>query len=250
MTATKIARKVRGRDFAEASGHGLRCCPTLVGVVEMKTKAENSYRFEAAHVSGFMQELVRYVSHGYRYYVTAEVPARKDVARVDEKLVSGYGIAMSRWARARRKRAGKANLQYLRHDRFFVLIATPGEHVFFKRENPSDIRERALCYGGYEVRSVLGPDGKWHASVRIADDQYRRVCAHLEELAPRVSRERLALELEALPFEPWAPVATQFRALRARVNRARRRAGVHGDVPMERLRLRRKSLRGFVEKDG
>ena len=70
----------------------------------MKKEAENSYRFEAAHVSGFMQELVRYVSHGYRYYVAAKVPTGKDVARVDEKLVSGYGIAMSRWARARRKR--------------------------------------------------------------------------------------------------------------------------------------------------
>jgi len=208
------------------------------------------YRFEAAHVSGFIQEFVRYVSHGYRYYVSAEIPAGKDVWSVDRKLVSGYGIALSRWARARRKRAGKANVQYLRHGRFFVLVATPGAHVFFEREKFFDIRERALHYGGYEVRSVLGPSGKWHASVQIADDQYRRLRAHVEELAGRVSYGEMVRELSTLPFEPWAPVATQFRALRGVANRTRREAGISGEVPLTSLRLQRKSIRAFVEEEG
>lgn len=209
----------------------------------------DQYRFEAAHVSGFIQELVRYVSHGYRYYVAAEIPAGKDAVSVDRKLVSGYGIALSRWARARRKRAGKANVQYLRHGRFFVLLATPGAHVFFQREKPCDIRERPLHYGGYEVRSVLGPGGKWHVSARIAEDQYRRLRAHVEELAPKVSRERIGRELEGLPFEPWAGVSTQFRALRGVANRARRKAGLSGEVPITSLRLRRKSIRAFAKKE-
>ena len=41
----------------------------------------------------------------------------------------------------RRKRAGTANLRSLRHERFFVLIATHGTHRFFDEERIRDIRE-------------------------------------------------------------------------------------------------------------
>ncbi len=90
------------------------------------------YRCVAASVEGFVQQLaVAYVTHGYWFYVRGEIPERKDPAAVDQKLIERYGIAISKWARARRKRQGLANMQYLRHERTFVLLATKGQHEFF-----------------------------------------------------------------------------------------------------------------------
>lgn len=42
---------------------------------------------------------------------------------MDAKLIEKYGIAVSESTRGRRKRLGKANLQYLRHDHFFIILA-------------------------------------------------------------------------------------------------------------------------------
>ena len=93
------------------------------------------YRCEATTVGGFVQQLaVAYVQHGYWFYVTGQVPERKCPLAVDAKLLDRYDIAISKWARARRKRTGGANVQYIRYGRSFVLIATRGEHRFFEDE--------------------------------------------------------------------------------------------------------------------
>ena len=55
----------------------------------------------------------------------------KDPLAVDAKLIAKYGIAVSESTRARRKKAGQANLQYLRFERFFVVLATKGTHRFY-----------------------------------------------------------------------------------------------------------------------
>src|SRR5262245_22554809 len=92
-----------------------------------------AYRCEIETIGGFVQQLaVGYLAHGYFFYVWGIVPDGKDPRRVDEKLVSKYGLAVSKWVRARRKRAGLANIAYLRHRRFFVLVATHGAHPFFE----------------------------------------------------------------------------------------------------------------------
>src|SRR5947209_15578562 len=123
------------------------------------------YRCEAVSVEGFIQQLaVAYVARGYFFYVTGHIPERKDPHEVDEKLVGRYHIELSKWARARRKQAGQANIQYLRHEDFFVLLATHGEHPFFKEEaqNVRDVRRHAIQYAGYAVGFRGG-----HVQVRI-----------------------------------------------------------------------------------
>lgn len=75
------------------------------------------YRYEATTVSGFLQQLaVAYLAHGYRFYVTGKIPEGKDPVAVDRKLLAKYDVGISKWVRARRKRAGLANCQYLRFD--------------------------------------------------------------------------------------------------------------------------------------
>ena len=93
------------------------------------------YRCEVPSVGGFVQQVaVSYLTHGYFFYVAGVVPEGKDARRVDEKLIERYELDVSKWTRARRKRAGLANVAYLRHGRFFVLLATAGKHRFFEDE--------------------------------------------------------------------------------------------------------------------
>ena len=90
------------------------------------------YRCVATSVAGFVQQLSScYLPHGYWFYVSGEIPEHKDPRGVDAKLVTKYGISISRQSRARRKRVGLANVHYLRYERTFVLLATHGHHPFF-----------------------------------------------------------------------------------------------------------------------
>jgi hypothetical protein len=82
------------------------------------------YRYVASSVAGFIQKLaVSCTRHGYWFYVMGEIPAHKDLAKTDRKIIAQYEIAVSKWARARRKQAGLANLHYLRFERFYVIVA-------------------------------------------------------------------------------------------------------------------------------
>jgi len=207
-----------------------------------------AYRYEATSISGFVQQLaVSYVQHGYWFYVTGNVPERKYPLAVDAKLLDRYGIEISKWARARRKRTGAANVHYLRFDRFFVLIATRGEHYFFESESTiRDIRREPLSFAGYSIGYKRGADRKWHVSVRIHPTEYLKLKAHLLDLATRWSVEKLSDEFQRIPFEPYAPVRRQFLNIHRAVNRERKQAG-YELVPMEALRLSRRAVKPFED---
>ena len=86
-----------------------------------------AYRCVATSVAGFVQQLaVGYVARGYYFYVTGRIPEHKDPVHTDEKIIAQYGIGVSKWVRARRKRQGLANVHYLRYGTFFVIIASHG----------------------------------------------------------------------------------------------------------------------------
>ncbi len=206
------------------------------------------YQHECVTLAGFIQQLaVAYVAKGYWFYVSGVIPERKDPARTDRKLMTQYGIGISKWARARKKKAGQANLHYLRHERFWVVIATRGEGVFFEAEGDRvrDIRESPLCYCGYSVSYRRGRGGgRWHASVRIERRQYLELKAYFEEMAPRWTVERLTRELAELPFERYAPVRNQVFMIWRAINRRRKVAGLE-PVPREVLPWRRRPVRPF-----
>lgn len=204
------------------------------------------YRCEAASVEGFVQQLaVGYLAHGYCFFVTGEIPKTKDPQAVDRKLIARYGIGISRWARARRKRAGQANLHYLRFGRFFVLLATRGEHRFFEDEpHFRDARRDAIRFAGYSISLKKGTDGRLHPSVRIHPDEYRRLKAHFLELALHRSVENLSAAFAAIRFERYAPVRRQLLNIWRAVNGARKEAGFE-PIPLVALRLRRRIVRVF-----
>src|SRR5262245_25817966 len=124
-----------------------------------------NYKCEATTIRGFIQQLaVQYVGRGYMFYVTGEVPPGKDPNRVDKKIIEKYRIDISKASRSRRKALGFANVQYLRFERTFILLATPGKHEFFLEEagQVRDAREIPIKLFGYAVSYRSG-----HVHVRI-----------------------------------------------------------------------------------
>lgn len=210
--------------------------------------ARREYQCEATSVAGFVQRLaVDLVQHGHWFYVTGEIPQRKDPRAVDAKLVDLYGLNLSKWARARRKDLGQASVRYLRFGRFFVLIATKGTHEFFEAEpNVKDVRRCPIQFAGYSISYHQGVDRRFHVSVRIAAAEYLKLKSFLVGLAAHRSVENLTTEFQRVPFEPYAPVRRQLLNILRAVNRARGAAGFE-PVPVSALRLRRRIVRPFEE---
>jgi hypothetical protein len=205
------------------------------------------YRCAATTVAGFVQQLaVAYVGHGYWFYVTGEIPERKDPSAVDEKLIEKYGLGIGKATRARRKAAGLANIQYLRYRRRFVLLATRGKHPFFEEERKfiRDVREVPIKFGGYAISYRAG-----HPHVRIEQGRYIELKAYLADIAVHRMKERLEEELNRLPFEPYAPARSQLFGVLREVNRRRQIAG-YEPVDSSCLRMRRHVVGPFADEVG
>lgn len=207
-----------------------------------------AYRCVATSVEGFVQQLaVAYVQHGYWFYVAGWVPERKDPKRLDRKLIDQYGIAISKWARARRRAQGLANLHYLRYDQFFVLIASKGEHEFRQREAAviRDIRRIPISFAGYSVGCRKGIDRRWHGSIRIRPQMYQELKAYFLDIACHRSAQSMAWELQrGLSFEPYAPIRRQSLNILRAVNKARAVAALQ-PIQHSCLRFRRRIVCPF-----
>jgi hypothetical protein len=212
------------------------------------SREQRACRAVASTAEGFVQQVaVNLLPHGYRFYVTGMIPAHKDPATVDAKLIARYGLNLSKWARGRRKKNGQARVQYLRHGRFFLLIATKGAHDFFTTETAiRDLRRAPLQCFGYSIGSYPRPDGSWRVSARIAPDMFAELEGEFQKAALRCSADKLAAEFRALPFAPFFSVRAQCFALLRLVNRGRKRAGLPL-VPGECVRRERRPVRVFVE---
>jgi hypothetical protein len=203
----------------------------------------NLYRCVATPAGGFVQQRASsYLANGYWFYVCGQIPNGKDPARVDEKLIERYHIDLSRFARARRKRAGTANLQYLRDEHFFLLLATHGRHRFFEEEKTSirDARRVPVKFACYSL-------GVYGGSVRVAIErgEHQRLKAYFLDLATRRSAEQLEAELGSLPFEPYGPVRSQLLCILRAMNQRRKVAG-YQPVSKWCFRFKRNIYRPFA----
>lgn len=208
-------------------------------------KNVEEYRCRVRSVEGFVQQLANLVGHGYRWYVTASIPARKDPTATDAKLISLYKLDLTRSAKHRRKLAGGANVAYLRFGRTFVLIATDGLHRFI-HDNPHalDIRRSPIRFHGYSVGSGMGGDGKFHASVMIHEEAFIELLATFKGLAVHRSAETLEREFQSIRFSPFARVRRQLLRLLREVNDLRKAAG-YAQLPYTVLNLRRSPVMVF-----
>lgn len=200
------------------------------------------YKCVATSAVGFIQQLaVSYITTGHWFFVTGWVPEGKDPAAVDAKLVDRYAIGIPRWERARRKKAGRASVHYLRCGHVFVLVATHGEHLFFQEEGESikDARRTPVRAFGYAISFRGG-----HCHVRIDQTEYKRLKAFLEGAAAHRSREALESYIWNIPFEPYAPVRRQLLNLFRCANRVRQQAGFE-KLDVKCVRTKRRIVKPF-----
>jgi hypothetical protein len=205
------------------------------------------YQAEATSIEWFVQQLaVSSVGKGYYFYVVGSIPESKDPRTVDAKLIDRYGIDISKWARVRRKRAGTANLQYLRFERFFVILARHGKHCFFEDEASciKDIRRTPIRIAGYSISFRGG-----HPHVRIEQEEYNQMKAYFLDLAVHRSLVTVERELAQIHFEPYAPVRGQLLCILRAVNQARRKAGFT-PVTRQVFRFKRRIYRPFEAASG
>jgi len=103
------------------------------------------YLCEAISTEGLIQQVaLSYLRHGYWWYVTGMVPERKDPAIVDLNILTKYNIRKDWRFTAENKMRGVANLQYIRHHRFYLIMATKGWHEFKDREG-TRLRDARSC---------------------------------------------------------------------------------------------------------
>ena len=202
------------------------------------------YRCEATSLEGFIWQVSScYVKNHYRYYVMGYVRPGKDPREIDARIVERYRIDVDKWERHRRKQASRANLQYIRHDRTFLILATGpwGTHRFFEQEaEVRDAHQVPIKYQGYEISYR---DGRvW---VRIERETYKRLEAYFLDIATKRRASDLVREFRALPFEPYRPVRYQLFRLLEAVNALRRRAGGRHLVPETAIRKKRRICKPF-----
>lgn len=203
------------------------------------------YRYEVTSIAGFIQQLaVGYCAKGYRYYVVGKIPEGKDPREVCERLIRKYdidlqGLKAPRAARFRRKKRGLSNLQLLLYGHTFVLIATPGIHLFFEREGKviRTNESHPIKVFGYAVSFI---NGRVH--VRISRTAFHRLKATFLKRALRLGKDDLELTFRRIPYQPYAPVRSQLFVIFRAVNRKRRERGLaelsRTCVPQYRRRVR------------
>lgn len=224
------------------------------------------YRCEVTTVEGFVQQIAcSYLQHGYRWYVTGVIPSHKDPKKTDAKITRQYEINIPRRTKSRRKHLGYANIHYIRHEHFFVLIATDGHHVFKQahRGQLLDIRKIPLLFHGYSISHRPGgflPKEQWkdpripeqdhkrRAHVRIRTTVYKELHAHFLELATHRRAESLRREFWNVPFEPYSPVIGQLHKIRRDVNKVRKQAG-YELIDKSAIRYKRRIVRPFESAD-
>ena len=213
-----------------------------------------AYRYEATSLKGFVQQIACvYLRHGYHWFVQGRIKEGKDPHEVDAKLIEKYRIDISESTRWRRKQLGKANIQYLRYGRDFVLMATKGRHQFYDLEANS-IRwagKYSMKFHGYSISYRPGgrtrsgeKDPKWHSHVQIEWGRYKELKAMFVGLACRRSVNQLARLFYELPFEPYAPVRRQTAAIWRAVNIVRKSKGLAA-ISSDVLYLNARSVKVF-----
>lgn len=201
-----------------------------------------TYRCVAESIDGFVQQVaVSYLARGYYFYVAGVVPPAKDPVTVDAKLVAKYRVAVGQKERCRRKRAGYANVQYIRYGSFFLVLATHGKHEFFREEagQVRDARRVPIKMAGYSLSVRNG-----RVSVRIESPEHRRLKAWFLERACHRTASSLASDFAGVGYQPYAPVRVQLLNVWRAVNRVRAVAG-YERVPIEAVPWKRRIVQPF-----
>ena len=181
-------------------------------------------------------ELIRrltryYLTEGYWYFVKGRIPDRKPLDQVDIKLSQKYQTALSKWQRHRRKAKGLANVQYLRYDRDFVLIATEGEHpLFFSDRSVKDARKHPIEIWYYWIRVRSSR----RYEVIVAPWAYHVVKDKVLRLAKEGNVDAITDQLQSLRWINYPGVNRQKQKMIAEASKILSRRGKRLSLPLAR----------------
>ena len=217
---------------------------------------KREYRCVAKSPEGLVQQVaVSYLRHGYWFYVTGHIKTGKDATAIDRKLIAKYGIDISERERADRKKRGLANMQYIRYQNWFLLLATRGHHPFKQQERKQirDCRRHPICFEGYSIsyrQSAVTPKGggapKWHSCVRIDKPTYKQLKAFFLSRATHRNSESLAADFAKVPYARYAPIRRQMLTILRATNKSRQKHG-YSTIRPKVLKLRRLVRRPFED---
>ena len=203
------------------------------------------YLSEATSEAGFLQQLaVAYISKGYRYYVRGYVKRTKDPRKVDLKIINEFGLDISKHTRFRRKAKGMANIQYLRFERDFVILATPGKCDRFYIQEEKSVRSINKTPIRFHNYSIGYRGGKVH--VRIEDERYRELKSYFLDIALHRKADAVEAEFRKVWFEPYAPVRAQLLRIWYQVNQIRKKAG-YEPLSKDCIRVRRRQVTALLQ---
>ncbi|MEM7560156.1 MAG: hypothetical protein AAF394_13640 [Planctomycetota bacterium] len=217
------------------------------------------HRYEVTCIEGLVQQLVVHLKNGYWFYVAGEVPKGKSPLAIDSKLIARYDAGLSKYQKARRRAKGCYNIQYLRFERHWFLLATHGKHPrdepgaphpegFFRREarNFRDTRRSPIRTHSYSISTKRARDRKYHVLVRIEQQAYKEQRDYLTQMATRRSFGWCVNQIWNMPFQPYTPVRRQYMAIVRKMNAARKTAGFK-EIPLKFIPYRRKIVKPFDE---
>ena len=219
-----------------------------------------AYRCEAQSPEAVVQLIAAsYLRHGFYWYVTGSIPAGKDPAVIDRKLIAKYGINVSEWERRHRKQRGIANAHYLRYQQWFIFMVSEGHHALKQPagkggegEHLRDCRRTPIRFQGYSisyrragVTPADGPAPKWHAHVRIDDNTYRILKSRFVDLATHRTADTLGPEFGRIPFARYAPIRRQLLNILRAVNERRKQQSFEL-LPHSVLKLKRSPVPVYV----
>jgi hypothetical protein len=205
------------------------------------------YQYLTTSPEGFVQRIaVNLLPHGYWFYVMSTIPNHKDAQIVDANLLYRFNVPSTAWSRTQDKLNNVARIHYLRYERTIILIATHGEHTFYKhhhKDQIKDVRIKAIQFGDYAIKFRNG-----HASVKINLLGYQRLKAEYLGMALRNSAEWWDWRFRNFPYPSYAPVRRQAFNIWRQVNRARKVAG-KPLIDKDCIRIKRLIVKPFGGKD-
>jgi hypothetical protein len=180
-----------------------------------------------------------YFSYSYGYFRDEE-----QARRLELDIICRYELALSKDQRYRRKLAGLANLQFLRYRLFYLFLATPGVHPFYRQQSDlRDFRRQPLHFAGYAVALRAGDP-----SVSLSPATEQRLRSYFLAVALVRRATDLAREFRSLPWLPYGPVVGQVLSILSAVNERRGRRG-YAEVPEACVRRKLKVCRPFDWRD-
>ena len=177
-------------------------------------------KHEVHTLGHFLSKVCFYLRYGYFRYAVREIPAGKDLDKIDEKILGDYEVTYRRIARTRRKKKGLANVVYIRFEQTFILMATPGEHTAFNNIVSHDFRKAPFHFSGY---SIGIKNNKPH--IIIEPKRFERIHRRAHKIALHNSGKITAYLHSMSPFQ-FAGVNHQRWRLFLKINKRRKVAQI------------------------